>query len=66
MRDEASKYSIKFDPPKGDNFSIKIFRKGVGKPVARLEYHYELGHHELHFHLEDMGKSSRIVIWRSL
>ena len=62
VRDGGGKYWLSFTPPKGNNFSIKVFKKGISQPVARLEYHYELGRHELHFHV-GTKRVWRKVIW---
>ncbi|WP_240371795.1 RHS repeat-associated core domain-containing protein [Anoxybacteroides rupiense] len=61
VRGEAKKYSIRVSGPnsKSFKFQIAIIKKGVSKPVFRLEYHYERGKWELHYHVGD----KRVVLW---
>lgn len=63
-RDEAANYriSVEADSYNPKKFSIKIFKKGIGGPVAKLEMHYELGYWDLHFHIG--GNRESLFKWK--
>ncbi|MDQ6418735.1 DNRLRE domain-containing protein [Paenibacillus sp. LHD-117] len=62
VRDDAKNYDIRVSKPKSNGkFQIAILKKGISKPVFRLEFHYEDGKWELHYHVGD----SRVSLWKS-
>ncbi|MBO8178847.1 MAG: hypothetical protein H0Z31_15685, partial [Bacillus sp. (in: Bacteria)] len=61
VRDDAKNYTLEVSGPNIKNwkFRIAIKKKGISKPIFRIEYHYELGKWQLHYHVGN----KRIVLW---